>query len=326
MKLAETVTSTFFYPKASPRLRMFALYYFASLITLWTILGHTVLGWEQSWAAPAVSVSTAFAVTLILEWVRAWSRDETPLFLRGPQNLVSLLLPALIPGLAVAMLLYPNERLWPLAFASTLAIASKALFRAPVPGANGATQHFFNPSNLGIATTLVLFPSVGLAPPYHLVENVTGVGHWLLPALLLASGIFVHALATGRLPLCVAWIGGFIAQGLIRSQIFGTPWIVPLMPMTGTAFILFTLYMIPDPATTPLAWKRQVMFGLAVATVYGTLLVSHMVFGLFFALISVCLLRGCAMWAAYFWSTRDRSMGMGVGTGGRLPAQRTGAS
>jgi hypothetical protein len=24
------------------------------------------------------------------------------------------------------------------------------------------------------------------------------------------------------------------------------------MPMTGAAFILFTLYMIPDPATTPL--------------------------------------------------------------------------
>jgi hypothetical protein len=27
---------------------------------------------------------------------------------------------------------------------------------------------------------------------------------------------------------------------------------VPLTPMTSAAFILFTLYMIPDPATTPL--------------------------------------------------------------------------
>jgi hypothetical protein len=41
----------------------------------------------------------------------------------------------------------------------------------------------------------MLFPSVGLAPPYHLVENVTGVAHWLVPAGLLASDILVHALA-----------------------------------------------------------------------------------------------------------------------------------
>ena len=135
MKVAETVTSKFLYPKGSPQRRMFALYYFASLITIWTILGHTVLGWEQSPATPVVGVATAVVVTLILEWVRAWSRDETPLFLRDRQSLVSLLLPALIPGLAVAMLLYPNERLMPIVFASTLSIASKALFRAPLGGA-----------------------------------------------------------------------------------------------------------------------------------------------------------------------------------------------
>ena len=154
----------------------------------------------------------------------------------------------------------------------------------------------FNPSNIGITVTLLLFPSVGLAPPYHLVENVAGVAHWLVPAGLLASGILVHAMFTGRLPLCAAWLVGFVAQGYIRHAVFGIPWIVPLMPMTGAAFILFTLYMIPDPATTSLPWKRQVAFGLAVAATYGLLLTAHVVFGLFLSLFAVCFARGCAMW------------------------------
>jgi enediyne biosynthesis protein E5 len=295
MNVAETVTSRFLYPKGSPQRRLFALGYFASLITLWTLAGHMILGWEQSWAAPVVGVGTAFAVTLILEWARARSLDQTPKYLGGFEALASLLLPALIPGLAVAMLLYPNERLAPIAFAAALSIASKALFRAPF---KGASQHIFNPSNFGITATLLMFPAVGLAPPYHLVENVTGSAHFILPAALLASGIIVHAFFTGRLPLCIAWIAGFVAQAFVRSWLFGIPWIVPLMPMTGTAFILFTLYMIPDPATTPLEWKRQVAFGLLVAAAYGFLLSQHVVFGLFLALIGVCLLRGLALWVA----------------------------
>jgi hypothetical protein len=319
MRVVETVTGRFLYPKGNPLLRMFALYYFGALITIWTILGHTVLGWEQSLATPVASVATGVVVTLILEWVRAWSKDDTPIFLRGKQSLVSLLLPALIPALAVAMLLYSNERLAPIVFGTTLAIGSKAIFRAPLPGANGMTQHFFNPSNFGIATTLALFPSVGLAPPYHLVENVTGVAHWLVPGGLLASGILVHALFTGRSPLCIAWIIGFVLQGILRSVWFHSPWIVPLMPMTGAAFILFTLYMIPDPAPTPLDWKRQVVFGLAVAATYGVLLVSHIVFGLFFALIFVCFLRGCAMWIGYLRANRARGVRPGIHASG-IPA------
>jgi len=41
------------------------------------------------------------------------------------------------------------------------------------------------------------------------------------------------------------------------------------MPMTSAAFIVFTLYMIPDPATTPLKPARQALFGFSVAMVYA---------------------------------------------------------
>ena len=65
--------------------------------------------------------------------------------------------------------------------------------------------------------------------------------------------------------------------------------------MTSAAFILFTLYMIPDPATTPIARSRQVVFGVSVAAVYGALIAMHLVYGLFLSLFIVCAVRGAAL-------------------------------
>jgi phosphoglycerol transferase MdoB-like AlkP superfamily enzyme len=67
--------------------------------------------------------------------------------------------------------------------------------------------------------------------------------------------------------------------------------------MTSAAFIIFTLYMIPDPATTPLKPARQVLFGLAVAAVYGVIQALHLVFGLFYALLVVAAVRGLSLHA-----------------------------
>jgi len=293
MKIPETTTSKYFYPKGDPRSRMFALWYFALLITLWTVLGHAVLGFEQSHLQPVVGVLTAFVAQWLLEWVDARSTGRTPRYAGGFLSWANFLLPALIPGLAVAMLIYPNENLWPIAFASGLSIASKAIVRVPV---RDSTQHAFNPSNFGITVTILLFPWIGIAPPYHFTENVTGIWDWVIPGAVLATGIYLHAVHTKRLPLCLAWIGGFLAQAAIRCAVFDIPWQVPLVPMTSAAFILFTLYMIPDPATTPLNPWRQVAFGLTVATVYGFLQAGHVVFGLFIALFLVCALRGFGLY------------------------------
>jgi hypothetical protein len=178
-------------------------------------------------------------------------------------------------------------------------MGSKVVFRAPI--GQGRTQHIFNPSNFGVAATLLLFPEVSFAPPYHFTENLTGLWDWGVPIIVLVTGIIIHALFTGRLPLVAAWVGGFILQGVVRAQLSGTPFFVPLMPMTSAAFIIFTLYMIPDPATTPLKPARQALFGLSVAMVYGTLQMLHLVFGLFFALLSVCAIRGLSLHAWACW-------------------------
>lgn len=291
-----------FYPRKDPRMRFFALWYFTCLLTLWTILGDTVLGFEQSYAQPLTGVLTACAVAFLLEWLDARMNRRPPRFAGSWTNVVNFLPPCIIPGLACAMLIYANERLTPIIFAAALSIASKVIFRAPI--GNGQTQHIFNPSNLGITTTLLLLPAAGLAPPYQFTENVTGFWHWAIPAVILVTGTIIHGMFTGRLPLVLAWFGGFAAQAVIRSYIFHAPLAVPFLPMTSAGFILFSLYMIPDPATTPIKPLRQVFFGLSVAAIYAVLFVSHIVFGLFIALALTSATRGLGLYAYALWQRR----------------------
>jgi Na+-translocating ferredoxin:NAD+ oxidoreductase RnfD subunit len=284
--------------------RLGGLWRFALAITVFNILGHTLLGFEQSWAQPIVALVTAYVMEVAMELIDAFLSQRRPYFAGGPRKLVEFLLSAHITALAVAMLIYTNERLWPVVFATATAIGSKAIFRVQV--VNGR-RHFFNPSNFGITITLLAFPWVGVAPPYHFTENIEGVWDWALPGLIMASGTFINARFTGRLPLIAGWLSGFALQALLRSLMFDTPIIAALLPMTGLAFILYTFYMVTDPATTPNGPLAQVVFGVAVAATYSALMVAHLVFGLFFALTIVCAMRGIGLYVQAMLAHRARA-------------------
>jgi hypothetical protein len=279
--------------------RFEALWRFGLAITVLNVLGHTVLGFEQSWAQPIVSVLTAYSVEFLLEIVDAKSNQRPYRFWGGTRALLNFILPAHITGLAVSMLLYANERLMPIIFASAVAVASKAIFRVRQ---GKESRHFFNPSNFGITVTLLLFPWIGIAQPYQFTENLSGLGDWILPALIVCTGTFLNSRLTRKIPLILAWLGSFAVQAIIRSTIFGTPLTAALLPMTGVAFILFTFYMVTDPATTPVDVRGQVFFGASVAAAYGLLVVSHIVFDLFFALTIVCTLRGLGLYLVSLFS------------------------
>jgi len=280
-------------PGKKTDMRLAALRRFAFAITLFNVLGHLWFGFEQSWLQPFVSLATTYSCELILEWLSARSERRTPRFAGGWMAMCNFLLSAHITGLAVAMLLYPNQRLGPIAFAAAVAICSKYLFRVPV---GGRMRHFFNPSNLGITATLVCFHWVSIAPPYMFTENLTGWGDWILPGIIVCSGSFLNYRFTRRVPLIGAWLGAFLLQALIRHLFFGHALGGALMPMTGVAFLLFTFYMVSDPGTTPFSKRGQVIFGASVAAVYGMLMTVHVVFTLFFALTAVCLVRGGLLW------------------------------
>ena len=273
---------------------------FAVAITVLNVLGHTWLGFEQAWLTPFVSVGAAYLSELGIELaINGWAKAR---FRGSLRHLLVFLLPAHITGLAVGMLLYTNERFVVVAFAAALAIFSKVLLRAPVPGAPaGVSMHYMNPSNLGIAATLLLFSDwVGVAQPYQFTENVSGALDWILPLLIVCSGSLLNWRATKRITLVLAWLAGFVLQALARWLLSPQDIWTLLEPMTGLAFVLFTFYMVSDPMTTPRTRQGQVIFGLATAAVYGLLTHAGIVFGLFFSLCLVCAARGGWMW----WMSR----------------------
>jgi Na+-translocating ferredoxin:NAD+ oxidoreductase RnfD subunit len=283
--------------------RRTALRRFALAITVLNLLGYTVLGFEQAWVIPVVAVATAYASELLLDLVES-SAAGRPARIAGPLPAVfDFLLSAHITGLAVSMLLYSGARIWPIVFATVIAIGSKAVFRASV---GSSSRHFFNPSNFGITVTLLAFPSVGIAPPYMFTENLATAGDWLLPIGIATTGSLLNTRLTGRLPLILGWLGGFVLQAAVRATLTGSLFGPALGPMTGTAFVLYTFYMVTDPATTPEGRWTQVAFGVSVAAAYGVLMTLHVVFGLFFALTVVCAVRGSWLWLSVWASSRAR--------------------
>jgi hypothetical protein len=280
--------------------RLAGLRRFAIAITVFNILGHTVLGFEQSWAQPLISLASAYFMELVLEVVDAWAQGRPRRFAGGPKAVVEFLLSAHITSMAVSMLLYANEALWPVALASAVAIASKNVFRVST---GQGSRHFLNPSNFGITVTLLLFPWIGIAQPYQFTENLSGAADWILPAIIVMSGSFLNFRFTHRLPLIGAWLSCFVLQALFRNLVFGAPLAAALNPMMGVAFVLYTFYMVTDPATTPSEPQAQIAFGGAVAVTYGMLMMAHVVFGLFFALTIVCIVRGLGLYA-FAWVER----------------------
>lgn len=291
--------------------RLGGLRRFAIAITVFNILGHTIFGFEQAWIQPLVGVLTAYVCEIVFELLDCYIQRRKPRFggdekNTGWKNKVDFLLSAHITGVACAMLLYSNTRLMPIVFAVATAMASKAVLRVAM---EKSSRHFLNPSNFGITLTLLLFSWVGIAPPYHFTENIHGLGSWILPGVIVLSGSFLNIKFTRRICVALGWVGAFLVQALFRNLVFGTSLTGALMPMTGVAFVLFTFYMVTDPATTPCQSRGQLLFGSLVGFTYGALVMLHVVFGFFFALTLVSSARGITLYAQkYLKATSERGV------------------
>lgn len=258
-------------------------------ITAFTLLGQLVLGFEQSPITPLSTLLVAYILDLGLETIDAHATRRAPRYGKSWRSAFIFLLPAHIAALAVALLLYAGPTLWPYWLAVSVAITSKYMVKMPVPG--GGWRHGLNPSNIGIVVVLLLFPWVGIAPPYQFTENVQNPLDWLIPLAILIAGTMLNAKLTGKGPLVAAWVIGFLVQAGLRAVFMDHSFAAGLMPVTGVAFVLFTNYMITDPGTTPIQVRAQVVFGITCAAWYGLLVASHISFGLFFALAATCLSR-----------------------------------
>ena len=272
-----------------PNMRLAALRRFAITISVLNILGHTVLGFENSWAQMFVALGTSYLTELLLEVVDASASGRPRRFEGGIVNFIDFLLPAHISGLAVSMLLYTGGLLLPFVFASAVAIASKALFTFPV---NDSERHFLNPSNTGIALTVFLFPTIAPVMPWQFTESLSDGPSRIFPVIVIVLGTFMNWRYTRRMPLILAWVLMFAVQGVVRCLINDLPLTVGLVPLTGVSFLLFTFYMVTDPGATPSNSREQILFGAAIAVVYCLLILTHVEYGFFYSLFIVSFLRG----------------------------------
>lgn len=274
-----------------------ALRRFAISITIFNIIGYTVLGFEQPWIWPFIAVATGYSVEILLETIGARAENREVRFKGGGlKGLMEFLLPAHITSLAVNMLTYVNDQVLVMMFGVTVAVGAKWILRAPV---KGRMRHYMNPSNLGIATILILLPWASIAPPYHFTEYTDGFWDWFIPVIIIASGTMLNAMLTGRMWLILGWLTFFAAQSIVRGWLLDTAILGALGTMTGVAFVLFTNYMVTDPGTSPSKPLSQFAFGAGIAVVYGLLTGSGIAYGLFFATAGVCLIRGGFLWSIH---------------------------
>ncbi|MDH6124913.1 enediyne biosynthesis protein [Kitasatospora sp. GP82] len=294
--------------------RYLALRNFAMSITVFNIFGYTLLGFEQPWLWPIISVLFAYTVEIVFELISAWAQRRTARFLgNGMRGVYEFLLPAHITGTAMNMLFYGNNQLLPVLFGVFVGVAGKHALQAPIAG---RMRHFMNPSNFGITLSLLCFGSwASIAPPYEFTENANTFFRVAIPLIIATAGTVINSMLTKKVPLIVGWLGGFVIQALLRHWIWHVAIFSALGPMSGVAFVLFTNYMITDPGTTPFKGRNQFMFGASVAMAYGVLMLFNVVYTLFFATSLVCLLRGLGWWAAHLIK-RQRNQG----SSGAVPA------
>jgi hypothetical protein len=265
----------------------------ATLATVFVILGHTVFGFEQPVSDVLVALVTGYTCALFFEWVDARACGDVPGFMGGgPGKVVDFLLSAHMTSITLSFLLYFNRRLWIMAFAVAIAIGSKYVLRVRQ---NGRLQHFMNPSNFAIAVVLAFYTWTGMLPWSYTI-NLHGVWDWVVPLIIVALGMRLNLLFTGRLPTIGAWLVTFIVLAFVRAAFQDSKVVAELGVLTGIPMVLFTFYMITDPQTSPSRLRSQLFFGSSIAFAYSVLLILHVQYTMFYSVTAVCAIRG--MWLA----------------------------
>jgi hypothetical protein len=274
----------------------------ATFATIFTILGHTVFGFEQSWADVFVAVLSGYSCAFLFEWVDARSNGRVPEFMGGGKaKVVNFLLAPHMTAITISFLIYVNQRLWIMALAVAVAIGSKYVLRVRQ---NGRLRHFMNPSNFAIAVILYVFQWTGMLPWGYTV-NLHGAWDWIVPAIIVMLGIRLNILFTGRIPTIVSWLTSFVVFAGLRSWYLGYPFPGQLVVLTGIPMVLFTMYMITDPQTSPSKLRSQILFGSGIALAYSLLLMAHVQYTMFYSIAAVCMMRG--MWL-YWVDLRETSL------------------
>ena len=219
---------------------------YAQLLVLGSLLLYGIAYLDFSLPALAVPLTVGFACLverLQFRWRRAPDRPRPPYE------------SAAISALSTLLLLRSTE-VWVYLAVVLVAVLSKSLIR--IQG-----RHFVNPTN-----GAVLFGAAFL--PAWITNGQWG--HGVLFAFLLGTCGWLVTTRAGRLDSALAFLGGLLFFGVLRTLIFGYRWPVLLHLFENGALWLFAFYMVTDPRTTPDRRAHRVLHAVLVAGLTMTLI------------------------------------------------------
>lgn len=156
---------------------------------------------------------------------------------------------AAITSLSLCLLLrvdhYPTMIL-----ASSLAILSKFILQIN-------QKHFFNPANFGIISALALSQDAWVSP------GQWGESWWYALLFLGCGGMVISKV--GRLDTAMTFLGSYAFLEAMRNLYLGWTWDVYGHRLMSGSLLLFTLFMITDPRSTPNAQGSRIIWGVAIA-------------------------------------------------------------
>ena len=235
---------------------------------------------------------------------------------------------AMLTGSGVALIMrdvgtesgdyWSMHRWWLFALVATGSLATKYVVR-------WKGTHVFNPSNVGLVVAFLALGSGRIEPLDFWWAPFRG---WMIVAygLILFGGMAITHRA-GLLEMAVAFwlsLGACLGVLVIMGHCFAAPWsITPVCDgrfwwtvMGSPETLVFLLFMITDPRTTPTSARGRVGFGVAVAVVSAVLIAPQQTefgakVGLLGGLVIVCGLRSIALGAGerlwdLWWSSATR--------------------
>lgn len=211
---------------------------------------------------PAIPQAATFVVTaLLMELARAR-------LTRTPLNWKS----ALSTGLSLSLLLRTQAPLLWVA-AAVLAIGSKFLIRI-------GGKHLFNPSAFAIVALLLATNSVWVSP------GLWGTAIWLTALAGTLGALILTRVA--RLDLALMFLTSHMALLLARAWYLGDPLAIPLHQIQSGGLLIFALFMITDPRSTPDSRTGRILFATAIAVLAHVFLFRWQIReGVFYALVLV---------------------------------------
>lgn len=179
---------------------------------------------------------------------------------------------ALSAALSLSLLLRTAAPLLWIA-AAMLAIGSKYSIRY-------TGKHLFNPSAFAIVALLLSTDQVWVAP------GQWGTTIWLTALAATFGGLVLTRVA--RLDLAATFLVTHFGLLLFRAWYLGDPLTIPLHQIQSGGLLIFSMFMITDPRSTPDSRTGRMLFAAAIAVLAHAFLFRWQVReGVFYALLLV---------------------------------------